>query len=150
MDVRDVVSIFGLIFGVAGSVLGVLNYLRDRHKVEVSLQWDMDVTPGTGYDHTKKWGMIVVTNVGRRPTYVSHLALKLPKYHEHTHLLIREGILGKKLSEGDPSEVFVIDQDGLEKYSEHWNEVVAQVSDSSGKTWFSRSPTKKPSWATSK
>jgi hypothetical protein len=147
MELRDVVSVVGLIFGVAGSVLGVLNYLRDRHQVEVSLRWDMDVTPQSGYDHTKKWGMIVVTNVGRRPTYVSHVALKLPKNHEHTYLLICDGILGKKLSEGDPSEVFVIDQDGLEKYSDDWNKVVAQVSDSSGKVWLSKSPTKKPSWA---
>lgn len=150
MELRDVVSVVGLVFGVAGSVLGVLNYLRDRHKVEVSLQWDMSVTPQSGYDQTKKWGMIVVTNVGRRPTYVSHLALKLPKNHEHTHLLIREGILGKKISEGDPSEVFVIDQDDLEKYSDDWNKVVAQVCDSSGKVWFSKKPTKKPSWAASK
>lgn len=149
MTLTEAVSVVGLVFGVSGFVLGVLNYLRDRHKVVVSLQWDLDVTEGGGYDHTKKWGLIRVTNVGRRPSYVSHVSLKLPKGYDHTHLVIMGGIVGKKLTEGDPSEAYVVEQAGMELYAKDWKNIVAQVSDSTGKTWFSKElrANQMPSWA---
>ncbi len=138
-------------FGVSGFVLGVLNYFRDQHRIIVRLQWDLEVTADSGYDHTKKWGSIVVTNVGRRPTYVSHVALALPKGYDASHLLIMGGIHGKKLTEGDPSEVFVVEQTGMEVYAKDWRRIVAQVSDSTGKTWSSKKcrVDEMPSWAKS-
>ena len=149
MTLSEAVSVIGLVFGVSGFVLGVLNYLRDRHKVVVSLQWDLDVTEGSGYDHTRKWGLIRVTNVGRRPTYVSHVALKLPKGYDHTHLVIMGGVVGKKLTEGDPSETYLVDQAGMERYAKDWKSIIAQVNDSTGKTWYSKKLKSKeiPSWA---
>ncbi len=149
MSLSEATGLGGLIFGLAGFVLGVLNYLRDRHRVNVSLQWDLDVTENSGYDATKKWGLITVTNVGRRATYVSHVALRLPKGHDATHLLIRTGIEGKKLTEGDPAAVYVVDQAGMEAYREKWRDVIAQVSDSSSKVWTSQKLKRNeiPSWA---
>lgn len=149
MTLSEVVSVSGLVFGVSGFVLGVLNYLHDRHKVVVFLQWDLEVTEGSGYDHTTKWGLIRVTNVGRRPTYVSHVALKLPKGYDHTHLVIMGGIVGKKLTEGDPSEAYVVDQTSMELYAKDWKHIVAQVNDSTGKIWYSKKlkSNKIPSWA---
>ncbi len=149
MTIAETVAVVGLVFGVAGFVLGVLNYLRDRHKVVVTLQWDLNATEGSGYDHTRKWGSVRVTNIGRRSTYVSHVALKLPKGYDHTHLLIMGGITGKKLSEGDPTEVFVVDQAGMEQYAKDWRRIVAQVNDSAGKAWYSPKlkPAERPSWA---
>jgi hypothetical protein len=148
MTLSEAISVVGLVFGVSGFVLGVLNYLRDRHKVVVSLQWDLDITEGSGYDHTKKWGLIRVTNVGRRPTYVSHVALKLPKGYNHSHLVIMGGIAGKKLTEGDPSEAYVVEQACMEQYAKDWKNIVAQVNDSTGKTWCSEKPKANqiPSW----
>jgi len=145
----EAVSVIGLVAGVAGFVLGVLNYLRDKHKIEVTLQWDLAVTEGSGYDASKPWGLITVTNIGRRASYISHVALRLPKGYEHSHLLIMGGIAGKKLTEGDPSEVFVVDQAGMEQYARDWQKVVAQVSDSTGKVWSSKKlkSTVMPSWA---
>lgn len=149
MSLPETVSLVGLVFGIAGFVLGVLNYFRDRHKVIVTLQWDLAVTEGSGYDHAKKWGAIRVTNVGRRATSVSHVALKLPKGHGETHLVIMGGIAGKKLSEGDPSQVYVVEQGGMELYAKDWRRIVAQVSDSTGVVWYSKKLTtgEKPSWA---
>ena len=149
MTFVETVSVVGLVFGVSGFVLGVMSYLRDRHAVTVSLQWDLDVTQGSGYDHTKKWGVIRVTNTGRRTTYVSHVALKLPMGYDHTHLVIMGGIVGKKLSEGDPSETYVVEQAGMERYAKDWRRIVAQVNDSTGKAWYSEklNAKAKPSWA---
>jgi hypothetical protein len=149
MTLAEFVSVAGLCFGLAGFILGVLNYFRDRHRIDITLQWDMEVTEGCGYDHTKKWGAIRVTNVGRRAAYVSHIALKIPKGYEHRHLLILGGINGKKLAEGDPTEVFMVTQDGMELYAKDWKKIVAQVNDSTGKTWYSKSfrMMEKPSWA---
>jgi RIO-like serine/threonine protein kinase len=107
----------------------------------------MDVTPGSGYDHTKKWGVIRVTNAGRRPSYVSHVAFKIPKGYDHSHLVIMGGITGKKLSEGDPTEIFVVAQDVMKAYAKDWKRVIAQVTDSTGKDWCSKPPKEKPSWA---
>ena len=151
MILSEVTSVAGLTFGVAGFVLGVLNYLRDRHKIIVTLQWDLTVTPGPAYDAGKRWGVVRVTNVGRRSTYISHVALELPEGLESSHLLLSEGIQGKKLSEGDPTAVFMIDQEGMEEYAPHWQLIVAQVSDSTGKVWSSKrlKAKEKPSWASS-
>lgn len=149
MTIGEFTAVAGLCFGLAGFVLSVLNYIRDRHRIVVLLQWDMEVSPGSGYDHTRKWGAIRVTNVGRRSSYVSHVALKIPEGYGHSHLLISGGIQGKKLSEGDPSEVYMVDQDGMNAYARHWRSIVAQVNDSTGKTWKSKKLKKaeKPSWA---
>lgn len=44
MLLSEAVSVIGLVAGVAGFVFGVLNYLRDRHKIVVALQWDLAAT----------------------------------------------------------------------------------------------------------
>jgi hypothetical protein len=145
----EFISAIGLCFGLAGFILGVLNYLRDRHRISITLQWDLSITPGSGYDHTEKWGVVRVTNVGRRPSFISHVALKLPKGYDHSHLVIMGGISGKKLSEGDPTEVFMVTQEGMEKYAKDWKRLIAQVNDAAGKTWYSKrlKANQRPSWA---
>lgn len=153
MTLTELVALLGLISGVTGTVLGVFNFLRDRATVEVSLQWDMSVTPGTELDPHKLWGVITVTNVGRRPIFVSHAAIRLPKRAVkaggYSHLVVHGGIVGKSLTEGSPSERYVVTQDGLHKYAAYWRDLVAQVNDSTGRVWRSsrlRSD-QVPSWA---
>ncbi len=149
MTATEAASLLGLTFGVVGTVLGVLNYLRDRAKVVVTLQWDMSVTPGDRYDANKRWGIIRVANVGRRPIFVSHVAIRVPKGFSHSHLVVNEGIGGVKLTEGDPIQTFVVSQDGLNVYASRWAELVAQVTDASGREWKSKPVAKDsvPSWA---
>jgi hypothetical protein len=149
VTVTDLVAVLGLGSGVAGTVLGILNYMRDRAKVEVSLQWDMEVTPGSGLDHTKRWCVITATNVGRRPVHVSHAALRLPKGYDGSHLLSPQSVSGQTLTEGSPSGVYVMTQEGLERYAKDWRKITAQVNDSSGRAWRSKRVTRKevPSWA---
>jgi hypothetical protein len=149
IDASDVAAILGLAFGVVGTTLGVLNYLRDRANVVISLKWDMSVTPGTEYDPRKKWGFIHIANTGRRSIFLSHVALRLPKGSDHSHLVIMDGITGVKLAEGDPAKVYVVTQEGLEPYSPKWRDVRAQITDAAGKDWVSKRvpKNKKPSWA---
>lgn len=149
MTLGEFVAVTGLCFGLAGFVLGVLNYLRDRARLAVTLQWDMEVARGTAYDANKLWGAIRVTNVGRRTTYVSHPAIRIPKGYGHSLLLISEGIQGEKLSEGDLTKIYMVSQDGLEKYAKDWRKLVAQISDTTGKVWTSKSLNENevPSWA---
>lgn len=153
MTITDVTALLGLVAGVTGTVLGVLNFLRDRAAVEVSLQWDMSVTPGTEYDVNKKWGVITVANIGRRPIFVSHVAIRLPKKAAikggYSHLVIPSSITGKTLTEGSPAERYVLTQDGLEEYAAHWRGLVAQVSDTRGREWKSKKLRRdqRPSWA---
>jgi hypothetical protein len=144
VSISEVASFVGLLLGTVGTVLGIMNFLRDRGKLVVRLQWDMAMT---GEHPDKRVGCITVTNTGRRASYMSHVALRLPKGGETSHFLIREGLKGQKLYEGDPPVVFTVDQDGLEAYAGRWREVLAQVSDSTGRVWASKPVAIVPSWA---
>lgn len=146
ITISELTGLLGLIFGVIGTSIGVFNFWRDKGKLVVRLQWDMAIT---GESEGKQVGCITVTNSGRRAVFMSHVALRLPKGHEHSHFLIREGLKGQKLSEGDPPAVFPVDQEGLEQYAKEWKDVRAQVSDSTGKEWLSKKISVAPSWAKS-
>ncbi len=144
MSISEAVSFAGFLLGTVGTVLGVLNFFRDRGRLVVRLQWDIAVT---GEPEEKRVGCITVTNTGRRAIFMSHVALRLPKGAEYSHFLIRDGLEGQKLSEGDKPAVFTVDQGGLEPYANEWQKVRAQVNDSTGKEWLSKQMTVIPSWA---
>ena len=147
MSISVVVSLSGFLLGAIGTTLGVMNFLRDRGKLMVRLQWDMAMTSDDPLDQDKRLACITVTNVGRRAVYMSHVALRLPRGEEISHFLIQGGLKGQKISEGDPPSVFPVEQDGLEAYGGKWQEIVAQVSDSTGKEWVSKKVQTIPSWA---
>lgn len=148
VTITDITAIIGVIFGLSGLILGIINYIRDRTNIAVTLKWDMKSFGDTGLDETKNWGVVTVTNSGRRPVYISHIALKLPrKYKDYSHLLLRDGIAGQKLTEGDAPATFMIDQNGLDKYGKDWKKIRAEVSMSTGKKKLSRRVIRKPSWA---
>jgi hypothetical protein len=109
----------------------------------------MAVTPAGKHDHRKLWGLVRVANLGRRPIFVSHVAIRLPRGFEYSHIVVDEGLGGVKLGEGDPIHGFVVSQDGLEKYASSWTKLVAQVTDASGQEWRSKPAPKDrvPSWA---
>lgn len=144
MSLTETVSFVGLLLGTVGTVLGVMNFLRDRGKLVVQLQWDMAIT---GEPDDKRVGCITVTNTGRRAIFMSHVALRLPKGEQISHFLIQGGLKGQKIAEGDPPAVFPVDQGDLETYAGKWQEILAQVSDSTGKEWLSKKAQAIPSWA---
>ncbi len=150
MTLQEAAALTGVVLGTFGSVLGVLNYLRDRSKVTVTLQWDMAVTNNPTYDPRKKWGLVRVANVGRRPVYVSHASLRLPPGSKHHVLLLSDSVAGEKLGEGDPPRAYVVDQSDLGKYTQEWKKVYAEISDSTGRSWRSKHQKwqPRPSWVT--
>lgn len=101
----------------------------------------------TGEAEEKRVGCITVTNTGRRAIFISHAALRLPNGGEYSHFLIRDGLKGQKISEGDAPVVFPVDQEGLDLYAKEWKNVRAQVSDSTGRVWLSKKVAVIPSWA---
>lgn len=144
MTIAELTGLLGLIFGLIGTSIGVFNFWRDKGRLVVRLQWDMAIT---GESEEKRVGCITVTNSGRRAIFMSHVALLLPKGGEYSQFLIRDGLKGQKLSEGDPPAVFPVDQEGLEQYANDWRNIRAQVSDSTGKEWFSKKVSVAPAWA---
>jgi hypothetical protein len=115
----------------------------------VSLKWDMSVTDNPLCDPKKSWGVVWIGNVGRRPIFVSHVARRLPKGLKKTHLILNDGIAGVRLPEGDATKTYLLSQEGLEEYAHHWQKIIAQVSDASGREWTSKRlrKTDVPSWA---
>jgi hypothetical protein len=138
----------GVVLGTLGSALGVLNYLRDRARVTVTLSWDMTVTNNPTYDPGKPWGLVRVANVGRRPVYVSHASLRLPPGSKHRVLLLSDSVAGEKLAEGDPPKAYVVNQSDLGQYTQEWKKVYVEISDSTGRSWRSKHQKwqAKPSW----
>lgn len=135
---------FGAVLGGIGTTLGVLNFLRDKARIEVYLQWDMADTHSQ-----EKLGVIRITNTGRRAVYYSHVALSLPSACDPLYFLIGGGLKGQKISEGDEPQVYTVEQADMDKYKNHWRAIRAQVTDSIGKVWKSKKPQRNaaPSWA---
>lgn len=147
VTLTDLAAIGGLIFGLTGMILGFLNFFRDRPSVQVYLKWDMKSIGNPQYSVDKLWGVVSVTNIGRRPIFISHVHLKVPKGYDSTHLLLSEGIKGDRISEGDKPVNYMIDQEGLAEFKKDWKSLVAVVIDSTGKEHKSPKIKTKPSWA---
>ena len=147
MTLSEFASLLAIIFGLTGAILGALSYFRDKAKILITLQWDMKITNNPEYDENKFWGFVKVTNIGRRPIFISSVALALPKKYDYVFILF-ESIGGKKLGEGDPPATYFINQEGLEKYAKDWKKIRAQVKESTGKIYSSRKikKIKIPSW----
>jgi hypothetical protein len=75
--------LIGTVSGIGGLVLGIINFLRDRFKLQ---------------------------------SQVGH-----------------EGIKGMKLIEGNAPAIFLVPQDGMEKYKEDWHRIRAAGVDTAGK-----------------
>lgn len=154
ITITDINAVLGVLFGLSGLTLAIINYRRDNPKIVVDLQWDMSMIEvgGGPQDRNKLHGVITVTNIGRRPIYISHVSLKLsPK----GYLLLIEGLSGQKLVEGDPPRTFTVDHDRiiqeigdrLRKQPNMWKLIRAQVSDSAGKRYLSKKVKNCPEWA---
>lgn len=137
-------TIIAFVPGVGGLTLGIINYLRESPNVAVTLQWDMK---GFGLESNPNqlYGIITVTNVGRRPVYISHVQIQI---RSDEFLMLMDSITGERLLEGDAPRVYSIIQNSeLQKDKDVWDKMRAAVFDSTGKRYLSKRIKKKPSWA---
>lgn len=149
MDVTDIIAIVGGITGPLGLLLAFLVYLRDRPRVSVSLQFDMQ---GYGSLPNIPAGYAVITahNVGRRSIFLSHPHIRIPKrfgMRVGTSHLLFYNISGKTMSEGGPPFMDYAEQDGFDTYKSIWPQLRASVVDATGRNHYSDWPTMKPDWA---
>lgn len=136
---NNVAIIVSLIVGGAGLALGLCNYFRDKAKVEVQLVWDRKRTDADGL-----FGVVTVVNTGRRPICVSCVKLQMPNKEV---LLLLDGAKPITLPEGAPPTVYLVNYEHMGHYKSQWQEITAEVSDTSGKVWKSKKVQDKPSWA---
>lgn len=158
MTLALVISLVSGVIGVSAFTLGVLNYLRDRPKVRVTIKFDMSVSREGMLDPSKPWGLISVTNAGRRPVFISIAAFgywrgralrprgrSLPD--GHFLQIAAQSVGGTKLGEGDAPVTYIFSQDGLDQHAANWDKVRAYVEDSTGKRYLSKPVSTRPSWA---
>jgi hypothetical protein len=143
LKLADIAAIIGMILGTAGFIMSWMNYLRDRPRIKISLQWDM-----TNSHTGALMGLVRVANVGRRPVFLSIVALKVPKGFDNSHLVLHESIQGRKLEEGNAPAGFIVNYDGLAQYSRSWWKLRAYAEDSAGQKYLSKplAKTSVPSW----
>ena len=144
-----VTSICGIAFGLSGLVLGILNYIRDRSRIAVTLTWDMSIPDDPRYDPAERYGLVRVTNTGRRAAFISIVALAPPKGSTDQFLILSDSIKGTRLGEGDPPAVFTFHQHLVAEYAAKWREIRAVAEETGGKKhWSKRLKNEQPpSWA---
>jgi hypothetical protein len=126
-----------MLLGTAGFVMSILNYLRDRPKVKITLQWNMQIM-GT----EESMGLVRITNTGRRSVFISTVALELPKSFEYPFLVLQQSMGGTKLGESEKPLVFPVSYESLAAYSKSWQKMRAYAEDSTGKRYYSKFPAK--------
>lgn len=145
-----VLSLIGTLTGTAGVVLSILNYLRDRAKVRVLLQWDFRPIGPNNQPIGKPMGVVTIANIGRRPVYMKLVYLEVPKRSGGGPLILKHSLNGQRVAEGDPEYVIPMSselQDFLQsKYSIYWKEIYAVASDNCGRKFKSSTPKQIPSW----
>ena len=74
ITLSNIAAFLGMVLGTAGFSISLMNYLRDKPRILVTLQWDMANT-----NTEALMGLARVTNVGRRPIFISVCGAQVPK-----------------------------------------------------------------------
>jgi hypothetical protein len=103
--------VIALVTGVSGFTLGLLNYLLDKPSIKVELSWELTNTDTQEMDGVIR--VIRVADIGRRSIVLSHVALKIPKGHGESYLILKDGINGQKLSEEYAPLLYLVTYDKM-------------------------------------
>lgn len=145
--VTTIVAICGAVFGFAALLLNLSSYLRDRSRLKVTLEWDQRISGDTNgdvkYDPNGLYGIVRVTNIGRRPVFLAEVALVLPSRQEP---ILGQTFRPPKLSEGDPPAIYMVDPTLTMGQEMNWKRIRAFAKDSTGREYKSEKVNKQPSW----
>lgn len=140
----------GFVTAVVSLVISIFAFRRDRSRIVVTLQWDAFTRRDKG-KIVEEAGHIYVTNMGRRPAYITMVWLVFPDGKTSISLLTDEtgsSADGKTLAEGDAPIIIKVPQDSrLTKYSQNWRHLRAVALDSLGNKYLSKKVDTRPSWA---
>lgn len=112
----NTVAWYGAIIATIGFIFGTYNILRDRARIKVWYSWDNFIIGGFGNDD-KSYLRVDVTNLGRRPVKITHVAAKL---HSTNHTLLLTSSFQKQnedriLTEQNPSTYYLAEQEELDQ-----------------------------------
>jgi hypothetical protein len=150
-------AVIGSITGIAGLTLGILNYRRDRPRLEVSLSWDMETVGHPDYDPKKDYCVIVVRNVSRRTVFYSHPHMAMlgrkkflffGKRKIFKHFMIHGTLEEITLQEGDAPRKYIVDQSAFAEYAKDWRHIRGAAVDGAGKHYYSKPSKNPPKWVT--
>jgi hypothetical protein len=148
LSLQAIAAISGMLLGAAAFLLSIFNYMRDRAYVKVYQEWDV-----TRPDYSEPYSVIFVTNTGRRPMFIIHVALELPPDSDERYLRLDATGEGKRLGEGDPPMACGMTYDKVRPYSSAWKQIRACACDSTGRIHYAKKPKKSaqtPSWVSGK
>lgn len=110
----NVVAFYGAVLASITATVQLANFLKDRVRVKVQVQHDMQVVGDPMRDPEETMILITITNVGRRPVTITTVgALRL--FPNRTHYVFPDVIpqLPRELTEGKYIQAFV-KQDGFD------------------------------------
>lgn len=107
------VAWYGAVVATAGMLVSLYNVFRDRAKVKIKYQKDMQIIgPQTVYDPNKTYINITVINVGRRPINITRAAFRTLGTKKKYALLADSFMAhrNKVLDETNPTTDFMTEQ----------------------------------------
>jgi hypothetical protein len=136
INVQSVATLIGVVTGTAALSLSILNFLRDRAALHVDVRLNMLVKNQNQYDETKDHAVITVTNIGRRPAFISIVGLLFP---DGTNCILSDIFYNpKQAKEGEAPCQFLCEQDMLENFNSIWPGVFCFVRTSTGQQYRSK------------
>lgn len=147
MEIRDFAALVGMITGVSGFTLSIINYRREEPKLNVGLQWNCFSHTDNSIDKTHYVTKVTVANSGKRSVYITNVSIIVPKKYgaNYTKITLSKRVTGVKLGEGEAPELYELDQNNfqnwletkLNKFPEMQKDLIAVVTDSTGKEYKS-------------
>ena len=107
------VAWYGAIVATIGILVSLYSVLRDRAKIKIKYQKDMQIIgPQTVYDPNKTYFNITVINKGRRPVNITKAAIRTVG-GERKYALLSDSFLAHRnriLNESNPTTEFMMEQ----------------------------------------
>jgi hypothetical protein len=148
LEIRDLAALVGMVTGIAGFTLSIINYRREEPSLNIKLSWNDFHYTDDFLDKTKYVTKVTIANSGRRSVYISDVKIIIPeKYNtDYKTITLSQRVTGVKLDEGESPELFEIGQNSFEswlkpkllEFPDMQEDIVAEATDSTGRKYYSK------------